>query len=314
MGRASTNQTVSTRYGPAAGHALPLPGGRRSTRPGRGAAPNAPSGRSPFEREINDQCPNAHVRQQTGAALLLDCRAYELVSAANTGGYDVESSLVAGQTPSAATPKPDESAPRCSTASTTAASPAPAIRRTAASIPTWRPAAHEAGRPNTSASPPSGTPSTAPVQLDARGSRRQPRHLRLRRARNLLAVLRRRQHRRTRSTSPAANWSRAWPARCTQPGAEPAGYIGKHLSADGSHFIFGSTSEFESDGNATATSRSTTAIWLRGRPTSSPRRRPAATMTGAGHRRARHLERRLADRRRPARLRRRRRQATGTST
>jgi hypothetical protein len=39
------------------------------------------------------------VRQQTGAALLLDCRAYELVSAAQTGGYDVESDLVPGQTP-----------------------------------------------------------------------------------------------------------------------------------------------------------------------------------------------------------------------
>lgn len=48
---------------------------------------------------IADPCPNAHVRQQTGAALLLDCRAYELVSAANTGGYDVESDLVPGQAP-----------------------------------------------------------------------------------------------------------------------------------------------------------------------------------------------------------------------
>ena len=53
----------------------------------------------PFEREVNDACPNAHVRQQTGTSLLRDCRAYELVSAANSGGYDVESSLVAGQTP-----------------------------------------------------------------------------------------------------------------------------------------------------------------------------------------------------------------------
>ena len=44
----------------------------------------------PFIPSVNDQCPNAHVRQQTGAAQLLDCRAYELVSA-QTGGYDVES-------------------------------------------------------------------------------------------------------------------------------------------------------------------------------------------------------------------------------
>jgi hypothetical protein len=49
-------------------------------------------------------CANDLGRQQTGAALLLDCRAFELVSAANTGGYDVESSLVPGQEPYAGYP------------------------------------------------------------------------------------------------------------------------------------------------------------------------------------------------------------------
>jgi hypothetical protein len=44
-------------------------------------------------------CPNNLARQQTGAAFLLDCRAYELVSAENQGGYNVESDLVGGQTP-----------------------------------------------------------------------------------------------------------------------------------------------------------------------------------------------------------------------
>ena len=57
-----------------------------------------------FSFGFRDTCPNAHVRQQTGAALLLDCRAYELVSAANAGGYDVESNLVAGQAPFAGYP------------------------------------------------------------------------------------------------------------------------------------------------------------------------------------------------------------------
>jgi hypothetical protein len=52
----------------------------------------------------NDLCPNAQVRQQTSAYLLPDCRAYELASAANAGGYDVESSLVPGQTPLIAYP------------------------------------------------------------------------------------------------------------------------------------------------------------------------------------------------------------------
>lgn len=52
------------------------------------------------ETEPIESCPeNALARQQTGAALLLDCRAYELVSAANSGGYDVESDLVPGQKP-----------------------------------------------------------------------------------------------------------------------------------------------------------------------------------------------------------------------
>jgi hypothetical protein len=46
-----------------------------------------------------DPCPNAQVRKQTEASLLLDCRAYELVSAANAGGYDVESDLIPGQSP-----------------------------------------------------------------------------------------------------------------------------------------------------------------------------------------------------------------------
>ncbi len=33
------------------------------------------------------------------------------------------------------------------------------------------------------------------------------------------------------------------------PSAESSGFIGKRLSADGTHFVFGSTSRFEPDGN-----------------------------------------------------------------
>ena len=51
-----------------------------------------------------DTCPNTRVRQQTQASLLLDCRAYELVTAGNTGGYNVESDLVPLQTPFTAYP------------------------------------------------------------------------------------------------------------------------------------------------------------------------------------------------------------------
>jgi hypothetical protein len=44
-------------------------------------------------------CPNGLARKQTGALRLPSCRAYELVSAADTGGYEVESYLAPGQNP-----------------------------------------------------------------------------------------------------------------------------------------------------------------------------------------------------------------------
>lgn len=54
-----------------------------------------------------DTCPNALARQQTGAAMLLSCRAYELVSAPDTQGYDVESTVVPGQDPFVASAEAD---------------------------------------------------------------------------------------------------------------------------------------------------------------------------------------------------------------
>jgi hypothetical protein len=58
---------------------------------------------------FSESCPNALARQQTGSAFLLDCRAYELVSAADAGGYSVESDLLPGQAPFDA--HPDASGP-----------------------------------------------------------------------------------------------------------------------------------------------------------------------------------------------------------
>ncbi len=52
-----------------------------------------------------DTCPNALARQQTGSVGLFDCRAYELVSAAYTGGYDVRSDLTPGKLPLASSPQ-----------------------------------------------------------------------------------------------------------------------------------------------------------------------------------------------------------------
>src|SRR5262249_8946804 len=43
----------------------------------------------PFTPDLKDPCgDNALARQQTGAALLSDCRGYELVSSGSAGGYD----------------------------------------------------------------------------------------------------------------------------------------------------------------------------------------------------------------------------------
>ena len=52
-----------------------------------------------------DRCQNAEIRRQSEGSLLPDCRGYELVSAANQGGYDVESTLVPGQSPLDAYPQ-----------------------------------------------------------------------------------------------------------------------------------------------------------------------------------------------------------------
>ena len=46
---------------------------------------------------IETACPNSLARKQTAALRLPDCRAYELVSAKDTAGYDVESYLAPGQ-------------------------------------------------------------------------------------------------------------------------------------------------------------------------------------------------------------------------
>lgn len=57
-----------------------------------------------YVQEGEPSCPNSLVRQQTGSALLLDCRAYELASTTYSGGHDVVSSTVGGQHPLVAYP------------------------------------------------------------------------------------------------------------------------------------------------------------------------------------------------------------------
>ena len=79
-------------------------------------------------------------------------------------------------------------------------------------------------------------------------------------------------HRRSRSACRTAASSRAWPARSRSPAPNPAGFVGKHLSADGTHFVFGSTAKFEPDGNGNGdVSIYDRDLERRRRPTSSPK-------------------------------------------
>ena len=131
-----------------------------------------------------------------------------------------------------------------STASTTAASPAPATRPTQGPDPYVATRGDEAGRPNTSASPlttPSPpSPSPRPPPAPTRASKPSPSAAPTAARPALKAATPA-----SRSACQTANWCRAWPARSNPaPRAKPDGYIAKDLSANGEHFIFGSTSQF----------------------------------------------------------------------
>lgn len=77
---------------------------------GYGETPGADETFTTFSVDsATDPCANALVRKQTRAVLLPDCRAYELVSAADAGGYDVRSDLIAGQAPLVAKPQATDS-------------------------------------------------------------------------------------------------------------------------------------------------------------------------------------------------------------
>ena len=107
----------------------------------------------------DDQCVNALARKQTSAQRLPDCRAYELVSANDTAGYDVESYLVPGQEPFPGFPAARD---RLLYATHAGAIPGPGTRPTRAAIPIWPAARTMAGSPTTRACPPTSTPLPAP--------------------------------------------------------------------------------------------------------------------------------------------------------
>ena len=200
-----------------------------------------------FTPSFVDPCPNAHVRQQTGAAFLLDCRAYELVSASNAGGYDVESYLVPGETPFGGYPNAIDPSqvlygvhnggiPGTGNPTNRGVDPYVATRGSEGwttkyvGIPANDPfatgpfsstlAEADAGL-NTFAF--GGPEICSPCFKD--GSSGNPIHL------------------------PSGELVQGMAGSMAQPAAKPAGFIGKHLSADGTHFVFGSKSKFEADGN-----------------------------------------------------------------
>lgn len=202
-----------------------------------------------FTPSFNDQCPNAHVRQQTGAAHLLDCRAYELVSAANTGGYDVESSLVAGGVPfggypeaaSLSTGEPqvlygvhDGGIPGTGFPTNHGVDPYVATRTPNGwvtryvGIPANDPYAQKPFSSTVLEASPSletlafgGPEICSPCFAD--GSSGNPIHL------------------------PDEELVQGMSGSLSKPAATPAGYVNMHLSADGSHFIFGTASQLEPD-------------------------------------------------------------------
>ena len=202
----------------------------------------------PFIEKINESCPNSLARQQTGAALLLDCRAYELVSAAHTGGYNVSSDLSEGaETPFGGYPEAEGPSrvlysvdhgaiPGTNNPTNKGSDPYVATRtengwsteyvgvpandpfasKPFSSIPSGANSSLETfafGAPGGCSPCFEGGYTGIPVRFEGK----------------LVQGM-------AGSLNPG-------------PSAKPAGQIAKDLSADGTHFIFGSKSKFEPDGN-----------------------------------------------------------------
>jgi hypothetical protein len=192
-----------------------------------------------------DTCPNALIRKETGTVLLPDCRAYELVSPANAGGYDVRSDLIPGQIPLAAKPRAADSVlyslnfgkvPGVGGEPTNHGADPYIARRTSGGWTTTY-AGIAVGDP-----PFQGPFGSTPLEESE----------------DLSTLL----FGGPETCSPCfADGKTGLPVRrdegpLTQgmagsldpgPLAEPDGYIGRRLSADGTHLIFGSTAAFEQD-------------------------------------------------------------------
>ncbi len=199
-----------------------------------------------FIPSYNDPCANAHVRQQTGSSLLLDCRAYELVSVSNTGGYDVESNLVPGQMPFGGYPDA-ENPPQVLYGVHNGGIPGTGNPTNHGVDPYVATRGPNGWSTRYVGIPADATPSTLPfasplleadASLDtfayggdgicspcfADGSTGTPLHL------------------------PSGELVQGMAGSIAQPSAEPSGFVAKHLSADGTHLIFGASQKFASGG------------------------------------------------------------------
>jgi DNA-binding beta-propeller fold protein YncE len=199
--------------------------------------------------DTNDQCENALVRKETLGVLLPDCRAYELVSAADTGGYDVRSNLIPGQVPLTAKPR---AADRLLYSMSFGKIPGVAGEPTNHQLDPYVAARTPAGWSTHYAgiavgTPPSQLPfASTPIEesedlstlVFGGGDLCEPcfgdgkRGLPFR-----------------RDEGPLSQGM----AGAVDPGptAAPDGYVSRMLSADGTHLVFGSTAVFESDAAGT---------------------------------------------------------------
>jgi hypothetical protein len=197
-----------------------------------------------------DPCPNAQARQQTSAAGLLDCRAYELVSAPYAGGYDVRSGLSPGVSALPTSPEAKDAAlysMRSGTIPGIAGHPTnrgadPYVATRGANGWTTRYVGLPSDNPFATgpfASPLSGSDAALdtfafgeaeicdPCFED--GSTNAP--LRL----------------------PDGSLVKGMAGSMDPGPADPAGTVAKPLSPDGSHFIFATTAQFESTANSNGT-------------------------------------------------------------
>jgi hypothetical protein len=195
-----------------------------------------------------DTCTNGHVRQQTSAVHLPDCRAYELVSAANTGGYNLESDLVAGQSPFQGYP---DAVDRVLYGVHTGAIPGP-WNPTNRGLDPYLATRGDRGWTTEYAGIPADAPSSAPFSSTVAEAD---------------SGLQRIAFGGPKICSPCfADGSAGMPVRnaagaleqgmlgsIPQPTATPGGIVRKHFSAANRHFVFGSSGQFEPAGNSNGT-------------------------------------------------------------